>query len=344
MLSNISYNICKGDNMLILAKAIMAVMIGFIGAIASGLILIPILKKFNIGQSVSKKINIRHLKKEGTPTMGGIIFILPVILCIIYLYLKGSIEIGYNLITLIFAFLAYGILGFIDDFLKVRYHNNDGLSIPTKFLLQMAIALVLFFLFMKGGGSTTLNFSFLHLNIPLSWAFGLFIFILLVGTANAVNITDGLDGLCGGLSAIAFLAYGIIAWNCGWLDGHQEIGIFCFTLVGSLIGFLMFNGHPAKVFMGDLGSLPLGAALATIAILTRHELSLAIIGGVFLVEVLSSFVQIIAIRKFNKKVFLKAPIHHHFEELGWEETSIVKVFWTVGLLLAMAAIVYGVWL
>lgn len=330
--------------MLILAKAIMAIMIGFIGAIISGLVMIPILKKFNIGQSVSKKINERHLKKEGTPTMGGIIFIFPVIFCLLYLYFKGSIEIEYNLITLIFVFLSYSLLGFADDFLKVKFHNNDGISIPTKFIFQMAIALVFFYLFMKGGGTTTLNFSFLHLNIPLGWTFGLFIFLLLVGTSNAVNISDGLDGLCGGLSAIAFLAYGIIAWNCGWLDGHQEIGIFCLILVGSLIGFLMFNGHPAKVFMGDLGSLPLGAALATIAILTRHELSLAIIGGVFLIEVLSSFIQIISIRRFNKKIFLKAPIHHHFEELGWDETSIVKVFWTVGLLLAMAAIVYGVWL
>jgi len=167
---------------------------------------------------------------------------------------------------------------------------------------------------------------------------------LLVGTTNAVNITDGLDGLCAGLSAISFLAYGIIAWNCSWLEGYQEIAIFSFVLVGALIGFLMFNSHPARVFMGDLGSLALGGALATMAILTRHELSLAIIGGVFLIEVLSSFIQIIAIRRFKRKVFLKAPLHHHFEELKWEETDIIKLFWTVGLILAMIAITYGVWL
>lgn len=330
--------------MLILAKAMMAMMLGFISAIVCGLIFIPILKKFNIGQQVYEKLNIRHLKKQGTPTMGGIIFIIPVLASLLYLYITGSITLSYNLTVLVFVFLGYGFLGFIDDFLKVKFKNNDGLSIVTKFICQMFIALVFFYLFMKGGGSTVLRLSFLHLELDLGWGFGIFIFLLLVGTTNAVNITDGLDGLCGGLSLIAFLAYGIIAWNCSWLAGYQEIAIFSFVLVGALIGFLMFNSHPAKVFMGDLGSLSLGGALATIAILTRHEFSLAIIGGVFLVEVLSSFIQIVSIRRFKKKIFLKAPIHHHFEELKWEETDIVKLFYTVGLILAMIAITYGVWL
>ena len=128
------------------------------------------------------------------------------------------------------------------------------------------------------------------------------------------------------------------------MQGNQELAIFCFILVGSLLGFLLFNSHPAKVFMGDMGSLALGAALATIAILTRHELSLALIGGVFVVEALSSLIQIVAIKKFHKKVFKMAPLHHHFEQLGWPEQDIVKVFWVVGLLLAMAAITYGVWI
>ena len=330
--------------MLILAKAMMAIMLGFICAIVCGLILIPVLKKLHIGQNVCDLISERHLKKQGTPTMGGIIFIIPVLVTLFYLYATGSIKISYNLIILLFVFLAYAFLGFIDDYLKVKFKNNDGLTVVTKFICQMAIALVFFILFMKSGGSSTLRFTFLNINIPLGWVFGIFIFVLLVGTTNAVNITDGLDGLCGGLSAISFLAYGIIAWNCSWLDGYQEIAIFSFVLVGALIGFLMFNSHPAKVFMGDLGSLALGGALATIAILTRHELSLAIIGGVFLIEVLSSFIQIIAIRRFKKKVFLKAPLHHHFEELKWEETDIIKLFWTAGLILAMIAITYGVWL
>lgn len=330
--------------MLILAKAAMAMMLGFVLSIICGLIFIPLLKKFHFGQIVSREINVRHLKKEGTPTMGGIIFIIPVILSLILLLINGSIEISYNLIILVFVFLSYAILGGIDDYLKIKFKNNAGLSIVTKFLLQMIIALVFFYLFMRSGGSSTLKFTALNLVIPLGWTFGLFILFLLVGTTNAVNITDGLDGLAGGLSAIAFLAYGIISWNCGWLEGYQEIAIFCFLIVGALLGFLVFNSHPAKTFMGDLGSLSLGAALATIAILTRHELSLAIIGGVFVVETLSSMLQIISIRKFNKKLFLKAPLHHHFEELKWNESDIVKLYYVVGLLLAMAAITYGVWL
>ena len=276
--------------------------------------------------------------------MGGIIFIIPVILSLIFLYFNKSINISYNLIIVVFVFCAYAFLGFIDDYLKVKFKNNDGLSLITKFLLQMVIALIFFYLFMKGGGDSTLRISFLHLRIPLGWTFGLFILFLLVGTTNAVNISDGLDGLAAGLSAIAFFAYGIISWNTGWLEGYQEIAIFCFILVGALIGFLVFNSHPATIFMGDLGSLSLGGALATIAIITRHEFSLVIIGGVFILETLSSLIQIIAIRYFNKKVFLKAPLHHHFEELGWAEQDIIKLFWVVGFILAMAAITYGVWL
>lgn len=330
--------------MLILAKAMMALMLGFVTAIICGLIIIPILRKFHVGQTINFMIAKRHMKKEGTPTMGGIIFIIPVLASLVVLYITGSISFSYNLIILLFVFLAYALLGFVDDFIKVKFKQNDGLATMTKFVLQMAIALVFFIIFKMSGGSSIFSFSFLNLNIPLGWGFGLFIFVLLVGTTNAVNITDGLDGLCGGLSAIAFLAYGIIAWNCGWLEGYQEIAIFSFVLAGALIGFLMFNSHPAKIFMGDLGSLALGGALATIAILTRHEMSLAIIGGVFVVEVLSSLIQIISIRKFHKKVFLKAPLHHHFEELKWEEPDIVKLFYTVGLILALLAITYGVWL
>ena len=178
----------------------------------------------------------------------------------------------------------------------------------------------------------------------MGWTFGLFILFLLVGSSNAVNITDGLDGLCGGLSMIAFVALGIITWNTTWMEGYQEVAIFCFVLVGALLGFLLFNTHPARVFMGDLGSLSLGATMAAICIVTRHELSLAVIGGVFVVETLSSMIQIIAIRKFHRKVFKMAPLHHHFEQLGWKETDIVKMFYVVGLLLAMAAITYGVWI
>ncbi len=330
--------------MLILAKSTMAMMLGFVLAIVTGIIIIPWLRKLNAKQSVSLKISKTHLAKNGTPTLGGFIFIIPTILSLIFLYFRGSIDITHNLIILVFVFLAYALLGFVDDFLKIKYKNNKGLKISTKFFCQLIIAVIFFYIFMKNGGKSVIEITSLGLVIPLGWGFGLFILFLLVGTSNAVNITDGLDGLAGGLSAIAFLAFGLLSWNTTWMQGNQEMAIFCFVLVGALFGFLLFNTHPAKVFMGDMGSLALGGALATIAILTRHELSLPLIGGVFVIETLSSMIQIISIRKFNKKVFKMAPLHHHFEQIGWSEQDIVKVFWVVGLLLAMAAITYGVWI
>lgn len=330
--------------MLILAKSILGLMLGFVLALITGFILIPLLKKLHIGQSVSHLINARHLKKDGTPTIGGLIFIIPTILIMFLLYFRKSVDLTPNLIILMFVFLSYGLLGFVDDFLKVRYHNNKGLPTLVKLALQTVIAIVFYIIFKNNGGESTLVITSLGLNINLGWAYGLFILLVLVGTTNAVNITDGLDGLAGGLSALAFMAYGVIAWGTTWLSGYQDIAIFSFVLVGSLIGFLFFNAYPAKVFMGDTGSLALGASLATIAILTRHEMSLILIGGVFVIETLSSLIQIIAIRKFHTKVFKKAPLHHHFEELGWAETDIVRVFWTAGFLLSMIGIIYGVWL
>lgn len=330
--------------MLILAKASLAAMLGFVFSILCAIILIPILRSLHIGQKVSLTLGERHLKKDGIPTMGGLIFIIPVLLSLFLLYWKGSISLNHNLIILVFVFLAYAALGFVDDYLKIKFKNNAGLKITTKLLIQTIIALVFFYIFMKNGGEPILRITSLRLVIPMGWTFGLFILFLLVGTSNAVNITDGLDGLAGGLCVIAFFAFGVISWNTGWMEGYQEVAIFCFILVGSLLGFLLFNSHPAKIFMGDLGSLALGGALATIAILTRHELSLALVGGVFVVETISSFVQVIAIRKFHRKIFKMAPLHHHFEQLGWSENDIVKLFWVVGLLLSMAAITYGVWL
>ena len=330
--------------MLILAKSLLGLMLGFVLSLIISVITIPLLKKFHIGQSVSHTINERHLKKEGTPTMGGIIFILTTLIIMIVLYLRGSIEYSHNLIILIITFLSYALLGFADDFLKVKYHNNKGIPTLVKLFFQTVIAIIFYVIFRKNGGNPTIEITFLHTNINLGWAYGLFILLVLVGTSNAVNITDGLDGLAGGLSVITFLAYGVITWGTTWLTGYQDLAIFSFVLTGAIMGFLVFNSYPARVFMGDTGSLALGAALATIAILTRHEISLILIGGVFVVETLSSLIQIIAIRKFHKKVFKKAPLHHHFEELGWEEIDIVKLFWTVGFLLAMIGVIYGVWL
>ena len=330
--------------MLILAKAAMALMLGFVLSIITGVILIPLLRKLPFGQSVSLTLGERHLKKNGTPTIGGLIFIIPTIVSLLLLWFRGSIEMTSNLMIVLFVFISYALLGLADDLLKIVFKNNKGLSIMFKLLMQTIIALVFFYIFIRNGGDPEIRISAINLYIYMGWTYGLFILFLLVGSSNAVNITDGLDGLAGGLSAIAFLAYGLIAWNTTWLVGYQEIAIFCFVLIGSLLGFLVFNTHPAKVFMGDTGSLALGGSLAAIAILTRHELSLAVVGGVFVIETLSSLIQIISIRKFHKKIFKMAPLHHHFEKLGWEENDIVKMFWIIGLILAMLMITYNVWL
>ena len=330
--------------MLILAKAAMALMLGFVLSIITGVILIPLLRKLHFSQSVSLTLGERHLKKNGTPTIGGLIFIIPTIVSLLLLWFRGSIEMTSNLTIVLFVFISYALLGLADDLLKIVFKNNKGLSIMFKLLMQTIIALVFFYIFIRNGGAPEIRISAINLYIYMGWTYGLFILFLLVGSSNAVNITDGLDGLAGGLSAIAFLAYGLIAWNTTWLVGYQEIAIFCFVLIGSLLGFLVFNTHPAKVFMGDTGSLALGGSLAAIAILTRHELSLAVVGGVFVIETLSSLIQIISIRKFHKKIFKMAPLHHHFEKLGWEENDIVKMFWIIGLILAMLMITYNVWL
>lgn len=323
-------------------------MLGFVISVIIGFILIPLLRKLQFTQKINTLINERHMKKQGTPTLGGLIFILPVIVALILLYIRGSISISHNLVILVFVFLSYAALGFLDDYLKLKREDkisgNEGLKSWQKFILQVIIALIFYFIYRSYGGTGDLTLSLFGWNFPMGWAYGLFILLVLVATTNAVNISDGLDGLAAGLSICAFAAFGLIAWNTTWCEGYQELAIFAFLLIGALGGFLLFNSHPAKVFMGDTGSLALGGALATMAILTRHEFSLILIGGVFVIETLSSLIQIIAIRKFNKKVFLKAPLHHHFEELGWTETDIVRIFWAAGFILAMFGIIYGVWL
>ena len=178
----------------------------------------------------------------------------------------------------------------------------------------------------------------------MKWFYGIFILFVLVASSNAVNITDGLDGLAGGLSLITFLALGLIAWNSTWVQGNQDIAIFCFILVGSLLGFLFFNTHPAKIFMGDTGSLCLGATMASIAILTNHEVTFIIIAAIFILETLTVIIQLFSIKVCGKKVFLIAPIHHHFEKVGFNERDIVKCFWVAGIILAMSGVIFAVWI
>lgn len=330
--------------MLTLTKSLFALMIGFILSTVFGYFLIPILKKIKAGQRINVYVE-NHQKKSGTPTMGGLIFIIPTIVTILILLFTKKIEFSVNLLIVLFVFISYSMIGFLDDYISIKKKRNEGLTQTQKLLLQFVVALVFYLLYsLYTDSKSVLEITALGIKWNLGWFYGVFILFLLVGSSNAVNLTDGLDGLAGGLSAISFLAFGLISWGSYWIQGYQDMGIFCFVLVGSLIGFLVYNTNPAKFFMGDTGSLTLGATLATIAILTSHELSLAVIGGVFVIETLTVIIQVISVKFFHKRVFLMAPIHHHFERLGWRESDIVKLFWIAGLILALLALIYGVWL
>lgn len=330
--------------MLTLTKSLFALMIGFIISTIFGVILIPFLKKIKAGQRINIYVD-THKKKAGTPTMGGFIFIIPCLITVILLLLTNKMEYSINLFIVLFVMISYGMIGFLDDYISLKNNVNKGLTQVQKLLLQFVVAVVFYILFRHfGDGDSVLRITLFNFEWNLSWFYGVFILFLLVGTSNAVNLTDGLDGLAGGLSAISFLAYGLISWGSYWISGYQDIGIFCFILVGCIMGFLVFNSSPAKVFMGDTGSLSLGATLATVAIVTSHEFSLAVIGGVFVIETLSVIIQIFSVVVFGKKVFLMSPIHHHFERLGWREGDIVKLFWIIGFILSLLALIYGVWL
>ena len=325
---------------LLLTKSVFAIMIGFLSATVCGLLLIPFLRRKHIGQRISIYVGENHKKKEGTPTMGGLIFVVPTIIMTILLVLTNKIELTPNLIIILFVFTGYSFIGFLDDFLSIKKKNNEGLTTYQKLFLQLIIALVFFYLYMKKGGQTALIVSTLGINIEMGWFYGVFLLFILIGASNAVNLTDGLDGLAGGLSAIAFIAFSLISIAVGF----EEIGIFSFILTGALMGFLIFNTHPAKIFMGDTGSLALGAVMAAVAILTHREVTLLVVASVFVIETLSVILQVVWLRLFKHKLFLMTPLHHHFEKLGWEETDSVKLFWVVGLILTMAGIFFGVWL
>jgi len=330
--------------MLILAKALLALMVSFIISVVFGLIAIPLLRKLKVKQRISIFLSKLHNQKNGVPTMGGIIFIVPTIVSIIILILLGKLEFSNNLFIILFVFVAYALLGFTDDYLIIKRNNNKGLTEFQKLLGQTVIALVFFIIFMKSGREPILDIHSLGITIDMGWFYGVFLLFILVASSNAVNLTDGLDGLAGGLSVIAFFAFGIISLGSTWIAGSEEIGIFCFILVGALLGFLVYNAYPAKVIMGDTGSLSLGATLAAVSIITNHEISLIIVAGVFVIETLTVLIQVFSVKMFHKRVFLMTPLHHHFEKLGWSETDIVRLFYVFGMLLGMGAVIYGVWI
>ncbi len=325
-----------------LIMATICTLTSFIFSCICGLIIIPILKKLKFNQSLSIYLERSHKDKNNTPTMGGFIFIIPTLLSILLLIIFNKINISYHFIIVIITFIGYAFIGFIDDFLIIIKHNNKGLTEKQKLFLQIIIATLFFYLFMKAGNEPLLWIHLLGLKLHIGWFYGLFILFILVASSNAVNLTDGLDGLAGGLSFLCFITFGIISLNTGWLNGYYEISIFCFLLAGSLLGFLVFNSHPAKVFMGDTGSLALGSTLGAIAILTRHEILLIISGGVFIIETISCIIQRIYYKFTKKRFFLMTPIHHSFEKKGWQEKDIISLFWIIGFILSCIAIIFGV--
>ena len=320
------------------------ILVSFLISLSVGYIIIKILTKFHANQSLSIYLKEKHKNKTKTPTMGGLIFEITLFLLIILLYIFNKIVISYNLIIVLFTFFAYSMIGFIDDYLIIKKKNNKGLTEGTKMLLQLLIALIFFYLFLSASNEPLLWIHTLNIKINMSWYYGIFILFVLVASSNAVNITDGLDGLAGGLSLIAFITFGIITYNTTWLLGYKEIAYVCFIIAGGLLGFLVYNINPAKIFMGDTGSLALGATLSSVAILTRHELLLVLIGIVFVIETLTCIIQRFYYKFTKKRLFLMTPIHHSFEKKGYKETDIVKMFWLLGLIASMIALAFGVML
>ena len=296
-------------------------------------IFIPFLRRLKFGQSIRDEGPKSHQKKSGTPTMGGVMIMLSLVISTLIIGgLFHSIDV--EIWLLIFVTLGFGLLGFLDDFIKVVKKRNLGLTSKQKFLGQVAIAAIVYFVLLQTGLSTVVTVPGTGLALDIGWFYLPLIIVMLVGASNAVNLTDGLDGLVAGTSAIAFGAFAIIAYSMSLFT----VSIFSVAVVGAVLGFLVFNAHPAKVFMGDTGSLALGGALAMIAILTKMELLLVVIGGVFVIETLSVIIQVLSFKTTGKRVFKMSPLHHHYELSGWSEWRVVVTFWLVGFILAVVGV------
>lgn len=290
-----------------------------------------------------------HLKKKGTPTMGGLMILVSI---------GVSVLLWANLFNpyiwmLMFVMMGFGLAGLLDDYLKLTKRNSAGISGKKKLALQFfvsAIACAWITFLEQGPMSTTLTVPFFKdFFINLGWLYVPFALIVMVGTSNAVNLTDGLDGLVSMPVIMSTLVFMVIAYLTGRIDyttylqmhyvpGAGEMAIFCGAVIGATLGFLWFNAHPASVFMGDTGSLALGGILGALAVATKHEIVLAIAGGVFVAEAVSDIIQVGSYKLRKKRVFLMAPLHHHFEKKGWPETQVVIRFWIVSILLALFAL------
>ncbi|MBC9808437.1 phospho-N-acetylmuramoyl-pentapeptide-transferase [Carnobacterium maltaromaticum] len=273
-----------------------------------------------------------HEVKTGTPTMGGVVFIIATLITAVWVGIwQGALTLSLGLLLFILA--LYGVLGFLDDFIKVFKKRNLGLTSKQKLIGQIIGGIIFFIVFKYEGLATKIAFPFIG-SIDIGWLYGIFVIFWLVGFSNAVNLTDGLDGLVAGTASIAYGTYAVIAWH----QQQTDILIFCVTIVGGLVGFFFFNKKPAKIFMGDVGSLALGGVLAAVSFLLHQEWSLLLIGLIFVIETASVMIQVTSFKLTGKRVFKMSPIHHHFEMSGWSEWRVVLTFWSVGLLAAIVAL------
>lgn len=302
------------------AAALLAVIVlGYVG--------IPILKKMHARQSIREEGPQNHLLKAGTPTMGGVFIVLAIVVTSM-IFLTHSPVLWLTLLLVV----GHAALGFFDDFIKAVKKRNLGLTAKQKLVGQMILAGVFSYI-----GETTLELPTtlwipaVNVTVELGMLYYVLVFFIIVGATNAVNLTDGLDGLASGTMAIASATYSIIAL----MAGQDAVAIFGVIVCGSCVGFLWFNIHPAKVFMGDTGSLALGAAIAAMAILTKTELLLVIVGGIFVMEAMSVIIQVISFKTRGVRVFKMSPVHHHFELSGWREQKVVIVFWITGIILSL---------
>ena len=318
----------------------MSVIFLIISFILSALLMkmmIPKLKELKFGQSIRQEGPESHLAKTGTPTMGGISFIaVTTVLSLIALIFVDDIS---KLLILIIVTLGFGLIGFIDDYIIVVKKDNTGLTSKQKALAQVVVSIIVFFIMMKFVPSIELGVSIpgTDFTIHLGYLFVLWIVFWLVGFSNAVNLTDGLDGLSTSTTIVANLSFLIIAW----MSSENEIVIFLAILIGAQLGFLIFNKYPAKVFMGDTGSLALGGIVGIVSIMLNNSLLLLLIGIVFVVETASVIIQVISFKTTGKRIFKMTPIHHHFELSGWNEKKIVAVFSLVGAIAVVLVVLIG---
>ncbi len=330
-------------------RTTLAVITALVLSLMVGPWVIDRLKKISITQQIRNDGPRTHIKKSGTPTMGGIIIIFSIIVSMLMWGDLGNMYVW----IMLFSLVGYGGIGLVDDYLKVVKKDTKGLRACYKFGAQIMLALVIVFLLYNNPDdpySSLLIVPFFKKGlIYLGWVYIPFSIIVMIGASNAVNLTDGIDGLAVGLVSIAVLANLILVYISGninfaeylqvlYLRGTGELTVFCGAMFGACLGFLWFNSYPAEIFMGDIGSLGLGGALGTLAVITKHEIVLAVVGGIFVVETLSVVFQVLSFRLTGKRIFRMAPIHHHFELKGWHESKVIVRFWIVGIMLALLSL------